>query len=101
MDWRFIAAVSAAAGSFCLVAIGAYVVLTHNPAPQRAFAPAPVLVSEYRFAATATPSLLSMQPAPPSVFAPQSNSAPLIPAAAPGDAPGRIGPSANPRQDAD
>jgi len=104
MDWRFIAAVSAAAGSFCLVAIGAYVALTHNPAPQRAFAPAPVLVSEYRFPTAATPSLLSVQPASPSVFAPQGNSAPLIPAAAPEDASGRIGtfaPSANPQQDAD
>src|SRR5262249_37590085 len=103
MDWRLIAAVSAAAGSFCFVAVGAFVVLTNNPAPQRTFTPAPALISEYRFPVTTTPTLLSVQPASPSVFAPQGNSAPLIPAAAPGLAPARVGasaPSANPPQGA-
>ena len=72
MDWRLIAAVSAAAGSFCFVAVGAYVVLSHSPAPQQTFASAPTLLSEYRFPVAATPSLLSAQPASPSLFAPSS-----------------------------
>lgn len=80
MDWRLIAALSAAAGSFSFVAVGAYVVLTHNPAPQPTFSPAPMLLSEYRFPVAATPSLMSMQPASPSPFAPQINSEPVIPA---------------------
>jgi hypothetical protein len=111
MDWRLIAAVSAAAGSFSFVAIGAYVVVTHNPTPQRTYTPAPALISEYRFPVTTPPSLLSMQPASPnlspsvspSVFAPQDNSAALIPAAAPEVAPGLVGapaPPLNPPQDA-
>src|SRR5258708_4954175 len=70
MDWRLIAAVSAAAGSFCFVAVGAYVVLSHSPAPQQTFASAPMLLSENRFPVAATPSLLSSQPASPSLFAP-------------------------------
>jgi len=94
MDWRLIAAVSAAAGSFCFVAVGAYVVLTHNPAPQRTAAAAPMLLSEYRFPAATTPSLLSVQPTSPSAFAPQGNS--VIPVATSGAAvgPGRLGASA-------
>ncbi len=111
MDWRLIAAVSAAAGSLCFVAVGAYVVMTHSPAPQPAFAPAPMLLSEYRFPAATTPSLVSAQPASPSLFAPslsapslsapspfapQGNSVPLSPAATSGAAvaPGRLGASA-------
>jgi hypothetical protein len=96
MDWRLIAAVSAAAGSFCLVAVGAYVVLTHSPAPQQTFAPAPMLLSEYRFQVATAPSLMSVQPASPSPFAPspfapspfapQGNSAPLSPAVTSGAA---------------
>ncbi len=98
MDWRLIAAVSAAAGSFCFVAVGAYVVLSHSPAPQQTFAPAPMLLSEYRFPVATTPALMSGQPTSPSPFAPSpfapspfasspfapaGNSAPLIPAANP------------------
>ncbi|HLK83101.1 MAG TPA: hypothetical protein VKT99_16630 [Xanthobacteraceae bacterium] len=96
MDWRLIAAVSAATGSFCFVAFGAYVVFTHNPAPQRTAAPAPMLLSEFRFPAAAPPSLLSVQPASASSsapdpfgpgvfasasspFAPQANAAPPAP----------------------
>ena len=101
MDWRLIAAVSAAAGSFCFVAVGGYVVLSHSPAPQQTFAPAPMLLSEYRFAAETTPSLLSAQPTAPSLFAPsafapQDNSASVNPAATSGAAiaPGRLGTSA-------
>lgn len=45
-------------------------VFTHNPAPQRAAAPTPMLLSEYRFPVTTTPSLVSVQPADPSPFAP-------------------------------
>jgi hypothetical protein len=63
MDWRLIAAISGAAGSFCFVAGGAYVLLTHDPAPRRSAAPAPMLLSEYRFPVTTTPSLLSVDPA--------------------------------------
>src|SRR5262245_21974917 len=101
MDWRLIAAVSAAAGSFCFVAVGAYVVLSHSPAPQQTFAPAPMLLSEYRFPAATTPSLVSVQPPSPSLFAPssfapQGNSVQLSPAATSGAAvaPGRLGASA-------
>jgi hypothetical protein len=82
MDWRFIAAISAAAGSFCFVAVGAYVVLSSPPAPQRTAAPTPLLVSEYRFPAASPPPPLNGQlsssspissiPPPPSPFAPQS-----------------------------
>jgi hypothetical protein len=77
MDWRLMAAVSAAGGSFCFVAVGAYVVLTHSPAPQLASAPAPILLSEYRFPAATAPSLLSVQPADPSPFAPEANPVPV------------------------
>ena len=96
MDWRLIAAVSAAAGSFCFVAVGAYVVLTHNRAPQPAFAAAPMLLSEYRFPVATTPSLMSVQATSPSPFAPQGNSIPVSPAITSGAAvaPGRIGASA-------
>jgi hypothetical protein len=72
MDWRLIAAVSAAAGSFCFVAIGAYVVLSHSPTPQQAIAPAPMLLSEYRFPVATAASLMSAQPTSPSLFAPSS-----------------------------
>jgi hypothetical protein len=91
MDWRLIAAVSAAAGSFCFVAVGAYVVVSHSPAPQQTFATAPMLLSEYRFPVGTTSSLVSAQPASPSLFAPssfasQGNSAPVSPAATSGAA---------------
>src|SRR5262245_15783489 len=102
MDWRLIAAVSAVAGSFCFVAVGAYVVFTHNPAPQRASVPAPMLLSEYRFPAAATSaSLVSVQPTSPSLFASQGNSTPLTPAVTSGAAvatgrPGAPAASTNP-----
>jgi hypothetical protein len=70
MDWRLIAAISGAAGAFCFVAVGAYVVVTHDPAPRRTAAPAPLLLSDYRFPVTTAPSLMSVQPATPSPFAP-------------------------------
>jgi len=107
MDWRLIAAVSAAGGSFCIVAVGAYAVLTANPVPQRTFAPAPMLLSEYRFPVATVPSLVSAPPSSPSPFAPpspftpqspfapQSSSASLIPVVTSGSAavPGRVGAS--------
>jgi hypothetical protein len=46
------------------------VVLSHSPAPQQAFAPAPMLLSEYRFPAATTASLMGAPPASPSLFAP-------------------------------
>jgi hypothetical protein len=108
MDWRLIAAVSAAGGSFCFVAVGAYAVLTASPAPQRKFAPAPMLLSEYRFPAATAPSLVSVQASTPSPFAPQNTSASLIPVVASDSAvaPGRAGtsgsaPSINPSRVAD
>jgi hypothetical protein len=70
MDWRLIAAISGAAGTFCFVAIGAYVVFAHDPTPRRSAAAAPTLLSEYRFAVTTTPSLMSVRPATPSPFEP-------------------------------
>src|SRR5262245_37669479 len=84
MDWRLTAAVSAAAGSFCLFAIGAYVVLTHNPARQQQQASAAVqnLLAEYRFPVPTPPSLVPAKPPSPSTpspspfasqFAPESN----------------------------
>jgi hypothetical protein len=71
------------------------VVLTHHPAPQRTFAPAPMLLSEYRFPVAPTPSLMSMQPTSPSPFAPQGNSGPVIAAVTSGAAvaPERVGAS--------
>jgi hypothetical protein len=58
------------------------VVFTHDPAPQRTAAAAPILLSEYRFAAATPPSLLSVQPATPSSFAP-SEAAPTQAAPSP------------------
>jgi hypothetical protein len=84
MDWRLIAAISAAGGSFCFVVVGAYVVLTGNSAPQRASVPSPILLSEYRFPAATAPSLLSGQATASSPFASQSNYAPAVPFSAPG-----------------
>jgi hypothetical protein len=84
MDWRLIAAISAAGGSFCFVAVGAYVVLTGNAAPQRTSAPAPMLLSEYRFPAMTAPSLMSEQATASSPFASQTNSASLAPLGVPG-----------------
>lgn len=94
MDWRLIGAVSAAAGSFCFVAVGAYVVLTQKEASRRT--PAPIYLSEYRFPVATPPSLLSVEPARPSPFAPQSNSAAAIPVGTSGAAvvPAPVGPSA-------
>jgi hypothetical protein len=96
MDWRLIAAISAAGGSFCLVAVGAYVVLTRNPVPQQAAAPAPILLSGYRFPAMTAPSLLNVEAAPSSPFASQGSFAPEIPVVASGTirAPVGIGTSA-------
>jgi hypothetical protein len=90
MDWRLIAAVSAAAGSFCFVAVGAYVVVSRSPAPQQTFAPAPMLLSEYRFQVATAPSLLSMQPTSPSPFAPS----PFAPSPSPFAPQGNSGPAA-------
>ncbi|HMA75475.1 MAG TPA: hypothetical protein VKP67_28905 [Xanthobacteraceae bacterium] len=77
MDWRLIGALAAAGGSFCCVAVGAYFLLAGSPAPQRASASAPILLSEYRFPAEITPSLTSVQPAS-SPFASQSNVVPVV-----------------------
>lgn len=114
MDWRLIAAVSAASGSFCFVAFGAYVVFTHNPASQRTAAPAPTLLSEYRLPVATPPSLISVQPASPgspaptfgpspfgpsvfasasSPFAPQANAAPPAPYPPPPAAERQMGPA--------
>jgi hypothetical protein len=82
MDWRLIAALSAAGGSFCVVAAGAYAVLTANPAPQRRSAPAPVLLSEFQFPAATSPSLGSPQASAPSPFAPESATALRVPVVA-------------------
>jgi hypothetical protein len=82
MDWRLIAAMSGAAGSFCFVAIGAYAVFTYHPAPPRTAASAPTLLSEYRFPVTTTPSLMSVQPATPSPLGPDPQS-PFAPQLAP------------------
>ncbi len=99
------AALSAACGSACFVAVGAYVVFTTNPAPRPTSVPAPMLLSGYRFPAATPPSLVGAQPAAPSPFAPQSDSAFAIPAvtsgasvtAGPGGASGAV-PSLNPPQ---
>jgi hypothetical protein len=56
------------------------VVFSHSPAPQRAAAPAPMLLSEYRFPVATPPSLLSVEPATPSSFAPsQAAPSPFAP----------------------
>jgi hypothetical protein len=98
MDWRLIAAISAAGGSFCFVAVGAYVVLTGNAAPQRTSTPAPMLLSEYRYSAPTAPSLMSGQATASSPFASQSNAASVIPIVASnaGVAPGRVDTSIDP-----
>lgn len=87
MDWRLIAAISAAAG--CFVAVGAYGVFTHDPAPRQTAAPVPMLLSEYRFAVTTTPSPVRAQPrrrfgpdsSAQSPFAPQGSD--TVPSSAP------------------
>src|SRR5579864_6712414 len=43
MDWRLISAIAAASGSFCLVAVGARVVLTSGPPQRQAVGAAPTL----------------------------------------------------------
>jgi hypothetical protein len=58
MDWRLIAAIAAASGSFGLVAVGARVVLTSSPPQRQAVGAAPTL-------APASPPLLSLQPSSP------------------------------------
>jgi hypothetical protein len=58
MDWRLIAAIATAAGSFSLVAVGARVVLTSNPPQRQAIGATPTL-------APASPPLLSPQPSSP------------------------------------
>src|SRR5215471_9839753 len=79
MDWRLIGAISAAGGSFCVVAVGAYMVLTASPAQQQASAAAPIFLSDFRFPATAPPSLLRVEPAAAAPrFAPQGNAASVI-----------------------
>jgi hypothetical protein len=45
MDWRLIAALSSAGVSFCLVAVGAYVVLTSGPTQPHNYAPPPSLLT--------------------------------------------------------
>jgi hypothetical protein len=77
MDWRLIGAISAAGGSFCVVAAVAYIVLTANPAQQQSSA-APILLSDYRFPTAAPPSLLRVEPAAARPFAPQGNAASVI-----------------------
>jgi uncharacterized protein (DUF2147 family) len=80
MDWRLMGAVAAASGSFCLVAVGAYAVLTGDPAPQRKFAPAPTLLSEYPSAAGPTapaPTLVSAPRPPPGAVKPAANQSPF------------------------
>jgi uncharacterized protein (DUF2147 family) len=107
MDGRLIGAVSAAGGAFCMVAVGAYAVLTADPAPQRKFAPAPTLLSEYRSppSPTATaPALVSAPAPPPGPPKPAANQSPFAGQAPfatptsgvganPGGVPGRIGAS--------
>jgi hypothetical protein len=105
MDWRLIAALSAAGGSFCVVAVGAYAVLTANPAPQRKSAPAPVLLSEFRIPVATSPG--SPQAFAPSPFAPDSATALPAPVVAANSAapPGRrtsgAAPAGNPPRIAD
>jgi hypothetical protein len=95
MDWRLIAALSSAGGSFCLVAVGAYAVFSANPGgpPPGKFAAAPMLLSEQRPASAAgapvlvsalgsstgssTQSSVMLPPSAPSPFAT------LVPVAAP------------------
>ena len=79
MDWRLIAALSAAGGSFCAVGVGAYAMLTANPAVERQSAAAPMLLSEYRFPSATAPLLESMQASQPSPFAPPSLFSPPSP----------------------
>jgi hypothetical protein len=101
MDWRVIAAVAVAAGSFSVVGVGAYVVSTTSPASQQTSAPdpAPALPFEDRFSPVAslagmrrTPSQASRAQASPSPFAVQDASPPLASAALPGAvvAPGAV-----------
>jgi hypothetical protein len=89
MDWRLIAALVAAAGSFGLVAVGARAVLTASPAPPQKMASAPALTSEYRFPVAATPSLTSAalsfpaQLSPTQAFPGEASSSQASPSQAP------------------
>jgi hypothetical protein len=79
MDWRLIAAVAAAVGSFALVAVGARAVLTASPAPPQKTAALPALTFDDRFQATAAPPLarapsVSPQASPPSAFPAEATS---------------------------
>jgi hypothetical protein len=63
MDWRLIAALSSAGGSFCLVAVGVYVVLTSGPSQPHPYAPPPSLLSVGK-PGNAVPTVASLTPNP-------------------------------------
>jgi hypothetical protein len=89
MDWRLIAALASAGGSLCLVAVGAYAVMSANPAQPRKYAPPPSLLSANKAGTSAVGApLASLTPgpaAPPSPFAPSPLAIPS-PAVTPGPA---------------
>jgi hypothetical protein len=93
MDWRLIAALSAAGGSFCLVAVGAYVVVTASPTQPRTYAPPPSLLSVGRPGNSGSGgTVASLTPnATPSAFAPRPAPNAGRPVANPG--PGRVQPA--------
>lgn len=68
-------------------------VLTNRPAPQQAAAPAPILLSEYRFPTASAPALIGVQAPSSSPFAPESSAASVTPVVALGAtaAPERVG----------
>jgi len=96
MDWRLIAALSSAGVSFCLVAAGAYVVLTSGPTQTHSYAPPPSLLTASKPANALGATVASVTPSSasrPAASRPTTGSAPARPAAAPSLAPSVAVPS--------
>jgi hypothetical protein len=84
MDWRLIAALSSAGVSFCLVAVGAYVVLTSGPTQPHNYAPPPSLLTASKPANVPGATVASLTPNPasrPAASRPTTGSGPARPAA--------------------
>src|SRR5579864_7247161 len=92
MDWRLTAALSSAGVSFCLVAVGAYAVLTSGPTQPHSYAPPPSLLSLSKPGATVASLAPNPTPGPfasrPVASRPAAGSGPARPATvAPSPAP--------------
>jgi hypothetical protein len=103
MDWRLIAALSSAGVSLCLVAVGAYVVLTSGPTLPHSYAPPPSLLTTSKpgnvpgaTVASLTPNAPGAAGSRPAASRPTTGSGPARPAAPAAVAPSLAPPVAAP-----